>query len=340
MKQPHRQHSRWWMSWFLGIACIAGVIVIATHYSEVPVLFQLIRKAKPRWLVAALIAQAGTYFTQAEIWRTVGRKTGTLLPMSLLYKLALSKLFVDQALPSAGVSGTVVVAKSLSSRGLSNGAVVAAVVINTTSFFIAYVAALAAALAIVMESGRASFLMVSVSLAFMVLGAGLTAGMLAITGEHLSRIPKRIQRFQFVQKTLNDTRNADSKLVRDKWLQAVAGFYQLLTFLLDAATLWMLMHSLGGQPSFGSVFASFMIANLFRSISLIPGGLGTFEAAVVYMLKTGGTAYSTGLAAALLFRGITFFLPMAPGMWFSQRLNRSGASKGKSSANPSPEGSG
>jgi Mg2+-importing ATPase len=174
-----------------------------------------------------------------------------------------------------------------------------------------------------MKSGRASSLIVTVSLAFMVLGVGLTAGMLALTGKHLSRIPKRIQRFQFVQTALKDARNANSALVRDKWLQAVAAFYQLLTFLLDAATLWILMHSLGGHPAFTSVFASFMIANLFRSISFIPGGLGTFEAAVVYMLKTGGTAYSTGLTAALLFRGITFFLPMAPGMWFSHRLNRS-----------------
>ena len=66
-----------------------------------------------------------------------------------------------------------------------------------------------------------------------------------------------------------------------------------------------------------------MIANLFRTISFVPGGLGTFEAAVVYLLKTGGTAYSTGLTAALLFRGITFFCH-GTGMWFSQRLNRSG----------------
>jgi len=330
MTQSHRTHSRWWMSALLGIAFVAGIILVATHYAEVVSLFGLLRKAKPSWLAAALIAQAGTYFTQAEIWRTVARKTGTLLPMSLLYKLALSKLFIDQAIPSAGVSGTVVVAKSLSNRGMSNGAVVAAVVINTTSFFIAYVAALAAALAIVLKSGHASSLIVSVSLLFMVIGVGLTAGMLALTGKHFSHIPKRIQRFKFVQNALKDARNANSSLVRNKRLQAVASFYQLLTFILDAATLWMLMRSLGGQPSFPGIFASFMIANLFRSLSFIPGGLGTFEAAVVYMLRTAGAAYSIGLAAALLFRGITFFLPMAPGMWFSHRLNRSGASGGKS----------
>jgi uncharacterized protein (TIRG00374 family) len=321
MKQPQRQHSRWWM-WFLAIAIIAGVVAIATHYGDVLMLFQLMRKAKPRWLAAALVAQAITYFTQAEIWRIVGKKTGTALPLSLLYKLALSKLFVDQALPSAGVSGTVVVAKSLSGRGLSDGAVVAAVVINTTSFFSSYVVALGIALVIVIESGRANSLVVYASLAFMILGAGLTAGMLALTPERLSHIPKRIQRFRFVQNALKDVQNADSNLVRDAWLQTVAGFYQLLTFLLDAATLWMLTYSLGGQASLKGVFAAFMIANLFRTISFIPGGLGTFEAGVIYMLKTDGVAYSTGLAAALLFRGITFFLPMAPGMWFSHDLDK------------------
>lgn len=318
----HRPGPRRWMTWFLGIAFAAGIVVAATHYSEVLTLFQLMGKIQPSWLGAALIAQAGTYFAQAEIWRIVARKTGNGLPISLLYKLALSKLFIDQAIPSAGVSGTVVVAKSLSSRGLSNGAVVAAVVINTTSFFIAYVIALAVALVIVIVSGHASSLILSVSVAFMVLGTGLTVGMLALTPENLSRIPKRIQRFKFVQNALRDVREADSRLVRDKWLQSVATLYQLLTFLLDAATLWILMRALGGQPTFNGVFASFMVANLFRSISFIPGGLGTFEAAVVYMLKTAGTAYSAGLTAALLFRGITFFLPMAPGMWFSHRLNK------------------
>lgn len=311
------------MSWLLGIAFLAAVIVIATHFSEELKFFRIIREIRPAWLAVALAMQAGTYFAQAEIWRTIARKAGAMLPLSLLYKLSLSKLFMDQAIPSAGMSGTVVVAKSLAGRGLSNGAVVAAMVINTTSFFIAYVMALAAALAIVIQSGRASSVIVTASVAFMVLGTTLTAGMLALTGKNIFWIPKRLRRFQMVQNALKDARNANSSLVRNQRLQTIASLYQLLTFLLDAATLWILIRSSGGQSSPLSVFASFMIANLFRSISFIPGGLGTFEAAVVYMLKAEGISYSTGLTAALLFRGITFFLPMAPGMWFSHRLNRS-----------------
>jgi uncharacterized membrane protein YbhN (UPF0104 family) len=85
---------------------------------------------------------------------------------------------------------------------------------------------------------------------------------------------------------------------------------------LDAVTLWILAQSLGGKSSVASVFASFMIANLFRSISFISGGLGTFEAAVVYTLKTAGSTYATGPTAALVFCGIPFFCRWHPGCRF------------------------
>jgi uncharacterized membrane protein YbhN (UPF0104 family) len=65
-----------------------------------------------------------------------------------------------------------------------------------------------------------------------------------------------------------------------------------------------------------------MIANIVRTISFIPGGLGTFEATAVLMLKMGGVSVAVGLSTALLFRGPTFFLRMAPGLWFSRRLTK------------------
>src|SRR5439155_4210846 len=42
---------------------------------------------------------------------------GTPLAVTLVYKLTLAELFFDQALPSAGLSGTVVVAQALAEQG-------------------------------------------------------------------------------------------------------------------------------------------------------------------------------------------------------------------------------
>jgi hypothetical protein len=56
-----------------------------------------------------------------------------------------------------------------------------------------------------------------------------------------------------------------------------------------------------------------------RIRSSIPLGLGTFEAACVGMLSLLGVAMETALAATLLLRGLTFWLPMVPGLWLAKR---------------------
>jgi hypothetical protein len=46
--------------------------------------------------------------------------------------------------------------------------------------------------------------------------------------------------------------------------------------------------------------------------------LGTFEAACVGLLFLLGVAIETALAATLLLRGLTCWVPMMPGGWFAR----------------------
>jgi uncharacterized protein (TIRG00374 family) len=90
----------------------------------------------------------------------------------------------------------------------------------------------------------------------------------------------------------------------------------------DAATVWMLILAMGVTASVGGVFAAFMIASLFRTVGIVPGGLGTFEATSVLMLRAVGVETAAALSATLLFRGLSFWLPMLPGYWCSRRVLR------------------
>jgi uncharacterized protein (TIRG00374 family) len=85
--------------------------------------------------------------------------------------------------------------------------------------------------------------------------------------------------------------------------------------VLDAATVWVLIRSLGAYAQPGAAYASFMFSSLLRSIGLVPGGLGTFEAMSVFSLKLAGVSVTAALAATFLFRGLSFWLPMLPGLW-------------------------
>ena len=313
-----------WLSWLLGIAALVGVVFAVRHFSEAEAFVTQAREAKPLWLIAALLLQAATYLAQGEIWRAVGRRAGTRLSIPLMYKLALAKLFLDQALPSAGLSGTVVLTHALEKQGgLPRPAVLAGAVVNTTSFFFAYAVALSTTITILSFLGHATFVLVFPSVLFISLAAAVVAGILVFSGRDvLRKYPRWLIRYRLIQEGLNFIKDADRRLVHNFHLQLIASCLQLATFLLDAMTLWVLIRSLGATARPSLVFASFMVANLVRTVGFIPGGLGAFEAVAVLMLKADGVPVAVGLSTSLLFRGLTFFLPMAPGLWFSRRLNK------------------
>jgi uncharacterized protein (TIRG00374 family) len=99
-------------------------------------------------------------------------------------------------------------------------------------------------------------------------------------------------------------------------------FIQLAIILLDAGTVWTLIIALGADVSPLRLFASFMISDLLRSMSFIPGGLGPFEAASVITLRMAGAGLAVALSATLLFRAPSFWLPLVPGFIFSRGLMR------------------
>lgn len=295
------------------------MVIIATHFSEQREFFRLAREAQFSWLFVAVALQAGTYFAQGRIWSAIARAANKHLPFALLYKLALAKLFVDQALPSAGISGTFVVARVLEKRALPRPTVLAGVVINTTSFFLAYAVAMIGASTVILFRQPNAFILVS-CLLFIAFCIAVPYGLIKIAGKDTPKKPGWLVRNHVVQNALSIMKDADPKLVRNRRLQVVAAFYQLMTFIIDATTLWVLIRSLGAFAPPIDLYASYMVSNVVRTVSFVPGGLGTFEGALLLLLRRTRIPVSVGLAAALLFRGLTFFLPMIPGFWFSHRL--------------------
>jgi hypothetical protein len=66
-------------------------------------------------------------------------------------------------------------------------------------------------------------------------------------------------------------------------------------------------------------------------------GLGSFEAALVSLLTLTGTGLEAAFAATILLRGLTFWLPMLPGLWLARREIR-GAAAMKANGAASREG--
>jgi len=198
----------------------------------------------------------------------------------------------------------------------------ASVVVSTASYYAAYALSILAALAIAARQGHADPLVTAAALLFVVAALALVAAVLGLSGGREGALRRRLRGVPVVKALLAAIRQADPRLAHRPRLLARATGYQLVIVLLDAATLWALVRSLGTTTTFGAIYASFVISSVVRTVSIVPGGLGAFEIAAVVSLTLAGVPKLTALSATLLFRGFSFWLPMLPGLFLSRRLAR------------------
>jgi Mg2+-importing ATPase len=294
-------------------------VLVALHFSEGRQFVRLATQARPGWILVAALLQAATYLGQGQIWRLVTHAGNVAIGVATAYRLSVARLFIDQALPSAGLSGTIVMVKSLELRGVPIPVVMAGVAIDTASCYTSYVIGLLAALVVSLVAQQGTRLVLLTAIPFVPLAVGITVGFIGLAGRPAGPFAHRLARFRFLRKGLRLLAEADPRLVRSRRLFLEACACQLLVILLDAATIWVAILALGATAPVGGVFVSFMISTLFRLIGVAPGGLGIFEATSVLTLKMMGVAIPIALSATLLFRGMSFWLPLIPGLWFSRR---------------------
>ena len=309
---------RRYLPWVFGSAILIVVVVVSLHLSEAKDFFRVIQTSRPRWILLAIGLQLLTYLAQGEVFRAPLRVTKHRIGARLVYKLSLVKLFMDQALPSAGISSTVFVAKSLQQHDIPRDVVAASMVLNIASYHIAYIICLLAALAITTASGHSNVVVLVISVLFLLFAVGLVAAVFTISAGKCKKQAALLERVPVVRNAMQFLTDADAGLTQNLRLLAETSFWQLVIFLLDAATMWVLILALGEHASMKGVYASFMISSLLRTMGIVPGGLGTFEATSVLTLRMVGVAIPVALSATLLFRGLTFWLPMLPGLWLSK----------------------
>lgn len=138
-----------------------------------------------------------------------------------------------------------VVAKALEQRGISRPVVMVAVVVDSVSYYAAYVPALALAVLITVREGHASRLIVAAALLFVIFSAALTAAALVLSGR--SNVgPNWLKRIPLLKCLLELLGQADPNLSRSIPLIFKSGLFQLAIVLLDVATLWVLTTGRGG----------------------------------------------------------------------------------------------
>jgi uncharacterized protein (TIRG00374 family) len=324
---PQGSRLRRVLSWLPGVLLLAGLVAVATHFSEGRKFALLLERARPAWILVAALLQAATYVCAAAVWQRVLHKGRARCTVLSLLPVAVARLFVDQVIPTAGFGGRLLVLRSLRRRGVHTRLAVAAILVDLLTLYAAFAACVLAGLAIVAVLRDLNRLVLSLAVLFPIFALSIPAAVLWFTDGKERKPPRWIRRIPRAADLLREASGAPRRLVRDRTVLLETVALQLLIFVLDALTLAAMLRAVGYAASPAAAFASFVFAQVAATVLLVPGGLGTFEASCVAMLALFRVPVEVALTATLLLRGFTYWLPMAPGLWLSRREIRGEGSR-------------
>jgi uncharacterized protein (TIRG00374 family) len=316
---PKTSRLRRVLSWLPGVVLLAGLVAVASHFTEGRKFARLLEQARPAWILAAALLQAATYVCAAAVWQRVLRKGRARCTVRSLIPIAVARLFVDQVIPTAGFGGRLLVTRALTRRGVHTRLAVAAILVDLLTLYTAFAVCVIASLIIVAVLRDLNRLVLSLAGLFPLFALSIPAAVLWLSRGKEREPPRWIRRIPRAGDLLREVSRAPRRLVRNRGLLLQDGLLQLLIFILDALTLYAMLRAVGYVAHPAAVFASFVFAQVAATVLLIPGGLGTFEASSVAMLALFRVPVEVALTATLLLRGFTYWLPMAPGFWLSRR---------------------
>ena len=309
-----------WFALASGLVMLAAIVVVVSKRDEGLRFADLVQRAHPAWLLVAVALQLGTYACAAGVWQRVLARQKIQRSLWQLIPLGIAKLFMDQVVPSAGLSGTLLVVRALKRRGVPDGASVSAVVVGMLGFHLAYALALVTALIVLGFSGELSRKVLLLGLlAALFLGAIVSLLAWLSHGKRQGTVRLWLMKLPGLSGFMKAIREAPPETLRDRPLLLQTTALNFGIFVLDAATLSVCLLAIGATAGFGGLFAGFVLASLVATITIIPSGLGTFDATLIAMLHLVGVPTVAGLGALLLFRGFTLMLPLIPGLWLARR---------------------
>ena len=302
-----------WRNWLLAALLIAGLVLAVLHWGDVKKFAALLVQARPLWLGTAALLQLGTYSgLSLQGWLTL-RRGRTPEPLGKLFRLTFAKYFADQVVPTAGVSGNVVLVDRLVRLGVPRGNAVAALLLQIIAYYTSYALGALLVLVVLWWKSRMSLLLGGAVLLFLVVACGIPCMIVWLHRRGREKLPGWLARWSKARHFFELVGEAPRKLMRDFKLIACLTLLNGLVFLADAATMQSCVLALGVHAPLSAGYIAFMMASIAVILGPVPMGLGSFEAVSTAMLRLFGVPFEAALSATLLFRGFTLWLPLIPG---------------------------
>ena len=282
----------------LGILLIA-VLVLLPQAKQFSGSWKYLSGANPVWLLTGVLAMFITILFAALVYMVL---VPGKLPFWRTILIQLATYFTNRLLPGGlggiGFNALYLVRQAKLSR--TDAAVYATA--NNLIGFVAFSVCIGASSLI---SG--SHIESSVPLKKYLLGAVVVLVALAVVSFAFKKVQRKIVDFA------GHLFGVVLAMIRHPKRMAAAILLSMGITASYAAVLWASANSVGIHLSLIDLFIAFVAGNTALTLSPTPGGIGAVEAAITGVVVSAGVSPSLALAGVVIFRIISYWLPVLPG---------------------------
>jgi uncharacterized membrane protein YbhN (UPF0104 family)/tRNA A-37 threonylcarbamoyl transferase component Bud32/multisubunit Na+/H+ antiporter MnhC subunit len=295
------------------LALAAGFYFLLPQLADVGETAEAATRANWWWLVPIFVGAAATFFAAAL--SLVG-SVPQPIPYLATVRMQVASAFVGRIAPAN--TGTLAVGvRFLQRSGVDTAAAGTAVGLNALVGFGVHLSLTAAFVAWAGTRGPGFSLPDANTWLLVIAIGGAASGLIVGLIPALRRrvLPPLVGYLRTAGSSLAD-------VVTDPWrVLALLGGALGITFAF-ILTLMAAVAAFGGGVSFAEIGAAYLIAAAIGSATPTPGGLGAIEAALVAALSGYGMADSAAVSSVLTFRLATYWVPMIPGWFMFQQMQR------------------
>ncbi|MEU8364464.1 lysylphosphatidylglycerol synthase transmembrane domain-containing protein [Nonomuraea sp. NPDC048882] len=286
------------------IASAIAAYIVLYQLSQVDV-YHVVTTANWAWSGLALVASFASFVAAALMLRGFVPEP---LPLWRTVLVQFASSFVKLVAPAA-VGGVAINTRYLQKRGVPPASAVASVGASQLIMLVFHISLLALFAYITGSTTATSFTPSRGLVLVMLAVAVLVVAVLGIPPLRRLLTTRMSKLFSNVLPRLLDVLQSPRKMV-----EACVG--TLMITLMFVLCLHACIAAFGHEISFTAVAVVFLTANAIGSAAPTPGGLGAVELALVGGLVLAGVPKELATSAVLLYRLLTFWLPVLPG-WAS-----------------------
>lgn len=333
--KPNKPASRW-RTIVTIITIVALLLLVYVLRDEIKGVFENLERVNV-WALALMIPlQLINYHSYARLYQRLLKILKEDISYKNLYKLQLELNFVNNVFPSGGVSGVSYFSLRMNAFGASPSKGTLTQVMKFALVFISFQILLAVGLVALAVAGKANDLMLLV--------AGSLATLLAIgtlLAGYIMQSKSRINSFitystKFINRSIHFLRpkhpetismNSVEKLLEElhenyqilkgNWRQLkIPLVYALIANIAEVLTIYAVYIAFGEFVNIGAVIIAYAVANFAGLISVLPGGVGIYEALMTTVLVTAGVPAALSIPVTVMYRVINMLIQLPPGYYF------------------------